>query len=177
MAKRKRKPQQPQVPEVVKENPITIVSPVEEILTGIQKADSKEELAQLEEIFNLSIAKKEMTRVAKQDELLDALLAQAEKRITTKPGELSHKEILDYYNTFSSMVNRAAEKNKTSDENSPLNITNTHNEITVNMPENNSLTRESQNKVLDAVKSIIAQANQPVQEEVIEDKEGSEVND
>ena len=157
------------LPEVVTEHPISIANEPREILTQIKQADTKEELEGLEEMFKLSMAKKELARVATQDELMDKILEQARKRID-KAGELSNKELLDYYNAFDNIVSRTTAKSKTEDSVAPVQIT--KNDVTINM-DSAGLNRDSQNRVLDVIKDILAQANSnnPV-ESNLESEEG-----
>lgn len=147
-----------QLPKVVEEHPVTLVSSPTDVLEEIQKAETKEELEALEELFEISITKKELARVATQDNLLDELLKQASRRILEKPGELSNKDLLDYYNAFSGNIGKSVKK-KVDEPDGGINITNTKNEINVNIPDSGGLTRESQNRVMDVVKSILAQAD------------------
>lgn len=162
---------------VEEEQPLTLVSPTGDILNAIQKAETKEEFDALEEMFKLSLAKKELTRVATQDELLDALLEQAKKRIA-KSGELSNKDLLDYYNAFDSMVSRSSKKKSNEDADTGVLINQTKNEVTINMT-GDGLNRDSQNKVMDVVNSIIQQAKNtgPVESVEISEEEGVDTND
>ena len=143
------------LPEVVEETPITLANEPREILGEIKKAETKEELESLEEIFKLSMAKKELARVATQSELMDKILEQAKNRVD-RAGELSNKELLDYYNAFDNIVSRSTSRPKKEDTVSPVQIT--KNDVTINM-DSTGLNREGQNRVLEVLNDIISQVN------------------
>ena len=153
------------VPHVVESEELSLTSSKEEILDAIQKVKTKEELDALEELFKISLAKKELARVATQDELLDALLEQAKKRIA-KSGELSNKDLLDYYNAFDSMVARSSSKKKTDEDSPSVLINQTKNDVTINVADAEGLSRESQNRAMEVVKAILEQAKQNQSEAV-----------
>lgn len=167
------------LPETVVVQPVSIVSSKEEIVDRVKKAETTDELKELEEMFSVALTKNEIARMAKQDELLDLVIEQAGERIKKKPGELSTKDLIDYMNTLQGNLDKSHKNIKgTNDEPIGINpVQNIHNEVTVNM--GTDLDRDSQNRVMDVVKAILQQAKtvETVQSEEVTDEKGTDEDD
>ncbi len=120
-------------------------------LEKLENVKSQDELKEIVDQFNLTITKKEMSRVMKQDELLDLILKQAGDRIAKNSDEISTKDLLEYMEVFQKNIDKSqglVDKVKTA----PTIQINQHKDVVVNIGD---LNRNSTENVIDAVKEII----------------------
>ena len=95
------KEEEKQLPEVKEEDFKTIVSQSsKDILKKIIVSNDNEELKDLTQSFNLTQYKKELLRAEELNNLQDLILKQAKERIENRGDEMSHRDLLDYYNTI-----------------------------------------------------------------------------
>ena len=128
---------------------------VDNLIKKLDEVKTNDDIKDLTTIFNVSIAKNEMIRALKQDELLNLILKQASERLEKRPDELSTKDLLDYMSIFQSNLDRASgvvEKVNTQ----PTIQINQHKDVIINV---GGLNRESKENVLDYIKSILKDAN------------------
>ena len=127
----------------------------EDLIKKLDEVQTNDEIKDLTTVFNVSLAKNEMIRALKQDELLNLILKQAAERLEKRPDELSTKDLLDYMSVFQSNLDRASgvvEKVNTQ----PTIQINQHKDVIINV---GGLNRESKENVLDYIKSILEDAN------------------
>lgn len=122
------------------------------ILPKLQEVTSDEKLREVANLFNLSIAKKEMIRAVQQDKLLDAITNQMEEKITKRPDEMSSKEMIDYMNAFQSNLDRTKGYATKVNENPTIQVNNDNKKVVVNI---SGLSRDSNENVIDAINEII----------------------
>lgn len=129
----------------------------EDILNQINNISTNEELKEVTSLFNLNMTKKEMARVLQQDELLDLVLQQAGERLKKRPDELSTKDLIDYMNVFQNNVNKTqAIVDKV--ESQPMIQINDNKKVVVSV---GGLDRDSSDNVIDAIKDILKDLNNP----------------
>jgi len=119
-----------------------------------------EKLKRIADLFNMVQAKKDILRLEKYSDLIDAITAQMEARIRLKPSEFSNKDLIDYLNAISLNLDKA-KKSFDVVENSPtiqINQVNIDNE-------NASISRESREKVTEAIAAIMKKLNMQEQSE------------
>lgn len=165
--------------EVVEEKPlITISSSKEDIVQRMQETNSIEELKDLTNLFGISLTKKEIIRASKESDLMDKLLEQAEERIVEKGDYLSNADLLDYMKTLQTNVDKSRKTFNDDVDKASIKITNTHNEINVNMNDNVAgLSRESREKVLERMKMILANLNVEQDDIKLEEPQEVEINE
>lgn len=125
----------------------------EDILNKIQNIKNTEELKEVAMLFNLNIAKKEMSRALQQDELLDIIIKQARERLSKRPDEHSTKDLLDYYTAFQSNLDKTKNYIDRVEESPAIQI-NDNKKITVNV-QTIGLGRDANEDVIDAVQNIV----------------------
>lgn len=125
-----------------------------DILNKIQNINSAEELKEVALLFNINIAKKEMSRALQQDELLDIIIEQARERLSKRPDEHSTKDLLDYYNAFQSNLDKSRNYIDKVEESPTIQINDNKN-ITVNV-QTIGLGRDANEDVVDAVQEIVS---------------------
>ena len=129
------------------------------VINNIVKAESTEELKSYTDMFSLNLAKKNAVRIAKLQNLLDRVTDQAIIRAEKHPGEFSNKELIDYMKIAQEQIMASQKSIETIGEQPMIQINNQKNEVNITM--DSGLSRESKNKVLDAVKALLQQATAP----------------
>lgn len=135
------------------------LSEAESIISdNIVKAASREELEKQFELFNLNESKKNALRVIKLNSLLTRVEDQAIKRFEKRPDQISNRELLEYMQVVSNQIDKSKAGISDLLKDKPLiNLTNTKNELNVNIGP--QLTRESREKVVDAITGLLKQLN------------------
>ena len=125
-----------------------------EISKEIAKAENKNELDSLYDMFKINDTKKNIFRINKLNHLLDKVTDEAMTRFENRPGEMSNKEVIDYMNVIQNQIERS--KN-TVDSIKEINAVQVNNTVNVNINnEVSTLSRESREKIIDAIKNILA---------------------
>lgn len=124
-----------------------------EISKEIAKAENKNELDSLYDMFKINDTKKNIFRINKLNHLLDKVTDEAMTRFENRPGEMSNKEVIDYMNVIQNQIERS--KN-TVDSIKEINAVQVNNTVNVNINnEVSTLSRESREKIIDAIKNIL----------------------
>ena len=110
-------------------------------------------------LFNLNQTKKTMVRVNKQSELLDALTDQTIKRVKEKPDELSNEDLTRLMKTVSDLIDKGQNQINRGDEAPLIQFNQQNNDI--NMAGNTGMSRESRDKVKNAVMALLKQMSAP----------------
>lgn len=123
-------------------------------LSGITKKINEEEdvdkVKDLTKLFNLAMLKKEINRAEKQSDMLDFALSEVYNRMMT--GDMADKDLANYIKIFQDAINTT--RKNTSEENMPIIQVNTG-EININ---NDGLTREERENVINFIQNILTQA-------------------
>lgn len=133
------------------------------VINKIVKADSVDELKSYVDMFSLNMAKKNAVRIAKYQNLLDAVVDQGLLRAEKHPGEFSNKEIIDYMRVVQDQINTSKNEIEHIGEKQTIQITNQKNEVNINL--DSGLSRESKNKVIDTIRALVQQVTAPNQDE------------
>ena len=120
-----------------------------DIIKGIEEA-SPESSAEIIKIFNESLQKKSLMRSASYSDLLDKIIEQMGTRLDKRAGEFSNKDLLDYLK----VIEEASRK--TSAEELPVPTIQNNTQININ---NNELSRESRENVINCVKQFLNSQN------------------
>lgn len=128
-----------------------LMSDTEQLAVDIITENSPEKMTDLVALFNLAHAKKAVLRTLSYDKLMDSVTEQMTERITKRADQFSHKDLLDYLNTTSAAMEKAQKVFTTVDTAPVIQLNQQNNTVIVN----DGLSRESKQKVTDAVKSIL----------------------
>ena len=124
-----------------------------ELSKQIAKAESKNELDSLYDVFKINDAKKNVFRINKLNNLLDKVTDEAIARFENRPGEMSNKEVIDYMNAVQNQIDKSK---SIVDETKNINLTQVNNTVNVNINnEQPTLTRESRERIVDFIKEIL----------------------
>ena len=136
----------------------------EEQKVALQNATDNQELEQIISIFNQNLKKKELLRVGKLSDLQDAITDQVEKRLKLHADEFSNKDLIDYFKAFQDNI----QKTDSSIDSIPQ-IAITQNQLNINVQ--SEFNQDERQRIMNAVRQIIAQSNSQVQEEAQEQLE------
>lgn len=123
-------------------------------------------------LFNVNQNKKTMVRVNKLNELLDVITDQAVVRFTSRPDEISNKELIDSLKTIQDLIERGQKQVSGVTETPLIQINQQTNEVNVG-DTTKTLSRDSRERVKNAVLSLLNGLNvQTVQDnQIIEEAE------
>ena len=141
---------------------IPLKSSTNEIAQKIISEDNIDNIQNLTHLFNLNQAKKNVLRIMKLEELLDGVSDQMISRIQNRAGEFSNSDLLNYMNVVQASIDRANKSLNLIDETPAIQL----NQVNINVNEDDILSRESRDKVAEAIKAIMSKINKP--EPVIE---------
>lgn len=145
-----------------------------ETLKEIVGAQSIDELKDYAARFSLNMAKKNAVRVAKLQNLLDSVNELAISRFEKSPGEFSNKEVLDYMKAVQEQIDSSQQAIDTIGDTPMIQINNQKNEVNINVEHPGLQTRESKERVINAVKALMQNLTAPANEE--ESEESDEKN-
>lgn len=144
------------IAESTAKNELAIVDLNKESLDIINQIVAENDIQKTKDLtylFNINQNKKTLVRVNKLNDLLDAMTEAAVMRFTARPDEISNKELFDGLKTVQELIERG-QKQVTGVQEAPLiQINQQNNEV--NVGGENNLSRESKNKVKNAVMSLL----------------------
>lgn len=120
----------------------------------IIKEKNVDEVQRLVHIFNLNQQKKNVVRILKLNSLLDKVSDNMLNRFEKRPDEFSNSDLLNYMNVVQSSIEKANKSLNLIDETPPIQL----NQVNINMP-NETLSKESRDKVAEAVRAIMKKLN------------------
>lgn len=136
-----------------KDNEISLLeTPISELEDKLLNEYNSDEVKNIIDIFNLNLKKKNVIRTAKLSELQDKISDQMEQRIEKNADAFSNKDLLDYFRTIQETVNK-------SDTSSEVKIPVQINQQQINLNMQNELNRESKEKVIAAIRSILEKSD------------------
>jgi len=136
------------------------------LVRSIIKANDIDELKDLAKMFEINQAKKNAVRVIKLNNLLDKVNDQAIERFEKRPYEISNKELLDYMKVVGDEIERSQQTLQKIDTSPMIQINQQNNSINVNVGDE-SIDRDSKERVIDAVTQLLKAVRSPVKEEPV----------
>ena len=143
----------------------------EELVEKIVDEQDSDKLKDLVGLFNINQSKKNILRADIYSKLLDKISIQMVERLDKKSGEFSNKDLLDYLTA----VRTAIDKSDIAPEN--INIPIIQNNTQVNVNIDSGLSRESKERVIDAVNAFLAKAKKEKEQIIDITNEVEEVHD
>ena len=122
-------------------------------------------------LFNINQNKKTMIRVDKLSGLQDNLVDQLVRRISERPDEISNKELMDGLKIVQDIIERGQKQVAGVTETPLIQINQQNNEVNIGDQAAAGLTRESRDKVKNAVNALLASLSPkaPISPKVEED--------
>lgn len=142
---------------------------VKEIALKIQEEPDASKSKELIDLFNWNLSKKQISRVAKLDELFDDVTDQMILRFKNKPDQFSNDDLLNYMKTVQGAMENTSKHIDDLPEAPKIIQNNT--QININGVE--QFDRDSRARILAAVQATLAAAQQP---EVIEYEDKTDIS-
>ena len=146
---------------------------VKELALKIQEESDSSKSKDLIDLFNWNLSKKQISRVAKLDELFDDVTDQMVIRFKTKPDQFSNDDLLNYMKTVQNAMESTAKHIDEIPEAPKIIQNNT--QININGVE--KFDRESRARILAAIQATLAAAQQPENIEYEDKTEGDNSNE
>ena len=127
----------------------------------ILEENDPEELQELIDMFNLNMKKKDIIRSAKLSEVQDKIVDQMSKRIENRPDEFSNADLLNYHKVVQDTISKA----DNTLESVKVPSIQVNQQINLNNSETDSFDKESRQRILDAVNSVLASITDVTDEE------------
>jgi len=129
----------------------------EELQSRLLMEKDPEKIKDIMDVFSLNLKKKEALRTSKVSELQDKVLDQIDERLSKRPDNFSNSDLITYSKVFQEQITKA----DTALEQMTVPQVQINQQINITSDEN-TLSRESRKRVLDAVQAILNQAQSPV---------------
>lgn len=141
---------------------VTLKTPMETLKDGILAEDNLDELNNMIDIFNLNIKKRDIVRNSKLSEIQDKVVDQIYERVDKRADEFSNADLLQYHKIINDTL--AKSSNNLDEVRVPTIQVNQQ----VNIDSSANLSRESRERILSVVDSIL---NVEPNFEIIEEEE------
>lgn len=119
----------------------------------------------LTQLFNANQNKKTMVRVNKLSDLLDTITEQALVRFTSRPDEISNKELFDGLKIVQDLIERGQKQVSGAGETPLIQVNQQTNEVNIGGTASN-LSRDSRERVKSAVLGLLSSLNTTIVTEV-----------
>lgn len=130
---------------------------VKELAVKIQEESDSSKSKELIDLFNWNLSKKQISRVAKLDELFDDVTDQMILRFKTKPDQFSNDDLLNYMKTVQGAMENTSKHIDDIPEAPKIIQNNT--QININGVE--KFDKESRARILAAIQATLAAAQTP----------------
>lgn len=141
------------------------------LISQIIAETDEQKTRDLTQLFNANQNKKTMVRVNKLSDLLDTITDQALARFTSRPDEISNKELFDGLKVVQDLIERGQKQVSGAGEMPLIQVNQQNNEVTIGGSPS-TLSRDSRERVKSAVlgllESITTTAQAPVDDNIIE---------
>lgn len=138
--------------------PLNLDLNIDELTKKILDENNINKLEDFTSLFSIAQTKKSVVRLNSLNTLLDAVQKQALDRVTNNPDEISTKELISFIQVVQNSIDKTRTAiNEPFVDASSINLTQSTNKITVNINDTRDATikRESRDKIIDVVQSII----------------------
>ncbi len=136
--------------------------------------DDVDTIKDLTHLFNLNQAKKNVIRVMKLNGLLDTVSDKIIERFEKYPDNFSSADLLNYLQVTQNAIEKA-NKNLNLVEQTPVIQVNHNNQVNVNVID--TYDRDSKDRILEAIKSILSNSSVEEVDDYIEIKEEVDTNE
>jgi tRNA A37 threonylcarbamoyladenosine modification protein TsaB len=153
------------------------------LINDIIAEESPTKLKDLTYLFKVHVAKKNIIRLIKYYDMMDLVNDQTMQRLENRPDEISNKDLITFMTTFLTTIEKTTQSLGTLDDTTPgLVINQQNNEVNINVG-TQKLDRDSKERVVDAIKSLMSLISEPsakndvIDIEDIEDEEAEVVEE
>ena len=132
------------------------------IIKQIIAEKDEQKTRDLTQMFNANQNKKTMVRVDKLSNLLDTITDQALVRFTSRPDEISNKELFDGLKIVQDLVERGQKQVSGAGETPLIQVNQQTNEVNIGNSSTSNLNRDSRERVKAAITDILKGINKAV---------------
>ena len=151
----------------------------DELVNQILAEDDVNKVKDLTHLFNVACVKKDIIRVKTLDNLYDTVISKVAERFEKRPDEFSNSDLISYLQVTQNALDKAKKSASRVDE-TPAIVQQQNNQVNINIGDSEKLTRESRDKVIDAIDAFLKRVkNESVNANVesIENKNNSDLVD
>lgn len=124
----------------------------QQLVDKITESSDVDEIKKITQLFNINQTKKELARVNKLNDILDTINDKILDRLNTE--DLRDEDLIKYNNSINQALTRSLNTANTVQDKPLINLYQENN--TINIQNNEPLSRESRERVLDAVKFLLS---------------------
>jgi hypothetical protein len=143
--------------ELVTKKTYSLESSANDIITDALNETSSEEMKKHIDRFNLELTKKNMLRMVMLNNVLDAAQEEVFTRLMNSSDDMSNKELLEVINTFQTSMEKTSKNMEKVDELPMIELR----QQNVNINVDNTLDRDSKNKVINVIKELLKNTARP----------------
>lgn len=133
---------------------LSLVTPSSDLIDKMMQETDLDEFNKIKALFDLNMKKKDLIRVNKLNELQDKAVNEMSARLELRSGEFNNKDLLEYFKTIQEVISKT-DTNLDNIDVSKIKIIQNQYNIALH-PEEAPLTKESRDKILSAVQSILS---------------------
>lgn len=151
----------------------------DELVNQILAEDDVNKVKDLTHLFNVACVKKDIIRVKTLDNLYDTVISKVAERFEKRPDEFSNSDLISYLQATQNALDKAKKSASSVDE-TPAIVQQQNNQVNINIGDSEKLTRESRDKVIDAIDAFLKRVkNESVNANVesIENKNNNDLVD
>lgn len=134
--------------------PLNLNAEAQALIAQIIAETDEQKAKNLTQLFNANQNKKTMIRVNKLSDLLDTITDQALTRFTTRPDEISNKELFDGLKIVQDLIERGQRQTTNACETPLIQVNQQTNEVNIGGSAS-SLNRDSRERVKSAVLNLL----------------------
>lgn len=134
------------------------------LIKQIVEETDEQKVRDLTQLFNANQNKKTMARVDKLSDLLDTITDQALTRFSTRPDEISNKELFDGLRVVQDLIERGQKQVSGAGETPLIQVNQQTNEVNIGGNTTSNLNRDSRERVKSAVLSLLSSINTNITE-------------
>ena len=126
------------------------------LIDNIVKTDDVDELKDLTHLFNAFQTKRHILRVNALNDVQDALVAQMAERLKSQPHNFNNNDIANWMKTVQQAMDSSQRSIEAIDE-TPAIVHQNNTQVNINIED--TLSRESREKILDVINNILQNSN------------------
>lgn len=161
------------------DNKLILQNKTDELVNQILAEDDVNKVKDLTHLFNVACVKKDIIRVKTLDNLYDTVISKVAERFEKRPDEFSNSDLISYLQATQNALDKAKKSASGVDE-TPAIVQQQNNQVNINIGDSEKLTRESRDKVIDAIDAFLKRVkNESVNANVesIENKNNNDLVD
>jgi hypothetical protein len=158
------------------DNKLILQNKTDELVNQILAEDDVNKVKDLTHLFNVACVKKDIIRVKTLDNLYDTVISKVAERFEKRPDEFSNSDLISYLQVTQNALDKAKKSASSVDE-TPAIVQQQNNQVNINIGDSEKLTRESRDKVIDAIDAFLKRVKNESANANVESIENKNNND